>query len=658
MYDSLKKLANRPFNSSSRSYIMSIGQWQSGLSEDVSELPKAIDEEEIATADLPPTALSRRDALVPNERKVIDHNASTSDAAANVRSVCSMDSSIFSPQQAMIRNELRLFQLAISQKDIVRSGKGTHTPSDVNFHIWLLLRPRIPRSASSSVKFGVGEEGGVHYSKSKSPWIFKRLYDWSQRAKAREVIRRVRYALESEDSEYVNEDLLNLTDKNWTCLYGDDWVVLDPSVQKRVQVVWELFHSELVFLHQRLLVARNVFKEPLKKCQVDGDFVAVEPNVLFGNLEELCQISYEFCTEFYKLLLISKEKKCFGSIRILGPLLTSFFKNSSIFQAYHTYCVNYKNALEYLENLRKTDDRFAILEKVCTNDSRCKRLQLDDFLISPLQRITRLPILIKEILKFSVDPHDIDILQMILDSLQESLKTIDDSIKWLHNFERLQELQKQLIWPTLSELDPKAYIPDILKETVARQFCESSIARPNRQLNYEGLLYCIENQKPCEVYLFLFNDMLLVTKIKKNTLRSKKIHPENWAGNTCKFVVQHQPVPLDSCVFCDIGPKDSKDVKHAFALLHVTQFSQLIALYTLYAPTKECKETWIRRFQDSVSTIEPGQRQQRGLSQGLTLAHPSSSRSPTPSELSFKDCKSQPTSSDQLQSSASQEDSS
>uniref|UniRef100_A0A5S6Q6V1 DH domain-containing protein n=1 Tax=Trichuris muris TaxID=70415 RepID=A0A5S6Q6V1_TRIMR len=303
--------------------------------------------------------------------------------------------------------------------------------------------------------------------------------------------------------------------------------------------------------------------QSLKKCQVDGDFVAVEPNVLFGNLEEICQvicsicISYEFCTEFYKLLLISKEKGCFGSIRILSPLLTNFFKNSSILNA---YCANYKNALECLENLRKTDDRFVILEKV-------------------------------EILKFSVDPQDVDTLQPILDSLQESLNSIDDSIKWLHNFERLQELQKQLIWPTLSELYPKAYLPD---ETVARQLCETSIARLNRQLNYEGLLYCIENQKPCEVYLFLFNDMLLVTKIKENTLRSK--------------------------VRNNVG--------------------QLIALYTSYAPTKECKETWIRRFQDSVSTIEQRHRQQRGLSQTLTMGHASASRSPTPSELSFKDCKS------------------
>uniref|UniRef100_A0A5S6Q6B5 DH domain-containing protein n=1 Tax=Trichuris muris TaxID=70415 RepID=A0A5S6Q6B5_TRIMR len=247
-------------------------------------------------------------------------------------------------------------------------------------------------------------------------------------------------------------------------------------------------------------------------------------------------VSYEFCTEFYKLLLISKEKGCFGSIRILNPLLTN-----AIYQEF----VNIKCVLLELQ--------------------KCAA----DFLISPLQRISRRPILISEILKFYVDPQDVDTLQPILDSLQESLKSIDNSIKWLHNFERVQELQEQLIWSTLSEVDLKAHIPD---ETVVRQFCESSIARPNRHLNYEALLHRVENQKPCEVYLFLFKDMLLVTKIKKNTLRSK--------------------------------------------------------------------EMWIRRFQDSVSTIEPRHRQQRGLSQTLTMGHASAGRSPTPSELSFKDCKS------------------
>ncbi|KRY15905.1 Pleckstrin homology domain-containing family G member 7 [Trichinella patagoniensis] len=628
MCASLNELVNKPYESGN-SYMMPIVQWHSGVLDETSDGAHANDEEDIQNVELPPAVLSRRDALVPEDRKVIERSDSASDANCSSCNSISGDNSLFVSQRIMLRNELRLFHLAISQREIIRAG--------------------LQKSSNSSQKFGTGDED---LSKSKSPWIFKRLYDWSQRAKAREIIRRVRQALDCQDSEYVNEKLQSFLNKNWTCLYGDEWIVIEPQLQKRLQAMWELFHSELIFLYQRLLIVRNVFKEPLKKCQVDGDFLAVEPDILFGNLEEICQISYGFCNEFLHLLIKSKEKNCFGSIKIIGTLLTrvrvlllvrivvlwvtffsfllfafQFFKNASIVDAYHTYCVNYKTALEYLENLRKTDDRFAILEKVCTGDLRCKRLQLEDFLISPLQRITRLPILIREVLKFTKDEQEIEILQTILDTIQESLQSIDESIKWLHNFERLQELQRQLIWPTLTEMDSKAYIPEILRETVSRQFCESSIAHPNRQLMHEGLLYCIENQKPSEVYLFLFNDMLL------------KANPENWAGNACKFVVQHQPVPLDSCVFCDIGPKDSKDVKHAFALLHVTRFSQLIALYTLHAPTKECKETWIRKFQDCVSTIELIHR--RSFSQCSISSRAVANRSPTPSDASYKDCLSQ-----------------
>ncbi|KRY83833.1 Pleckstrin homology domain-containing family G member 7 [Trichinella pseudospiralis] len=439
MCASLNELVNKPYESGN-SYMMPIVQWHSGVLDENSDAARANDEEDIQNVELPPAVLSRRDALVPEDRKVIERSDSASDANSSSCNSISGDNSLFVSQRIMLRNELRLFHLAISQREIIRAG--------------------LQKSSNSSQKFGTGDED---LSKSKSPWIFKRLYDWSQRAKAREIIRRVRQALDSQDSEYVNEKLQSFLNKNWTCLYGDEWIVLEPQLQKRLQAMWELFHSELIFLYQRLLIVRNVFKEPLKKCQVDGDFLAVEPDILFGNLEEICQISYGFCNEFLHLLIKSKEKNCFGSIKIIGTLLTRFFKNASIVDAYHTYCVNYKTALEYLENLRKTDDRFAILEKVCTGDLRCKRLQLEDFLISPLQRITRLPILIREVLKFTKDEQEIEILQTILDTIQESLQSIDESIKWLHNFERLQELQRQLIWPTLTEMDSKAYIPEASK---------------------------------------------------------------------------------------------------------------------------------------------------------------------------------------------------
>lgn len=41
------------------------------------------------------------------------------------------------------------------------------------------------------------------------------------------------------------------------------------------------------------------------------------------------------------------------------------------------------------------------------------------------------------------------------------LGSIDDSVQWLHNFERLQQLQNQVVWPSILELEPRTYIPDV-----------------------------------------------------------------------------------------------------------------------------------------------------------------------------------------------------
>lgn len=43
--------------------------------------------------------------------------------------------------------------------------------------------------------------------------------------------------------------------------------------------------------------------EPLKKIQVEGFAMFAEPEVLFGNLDELCCVTYTFCKEFLNLIL-------------------------------------------------------------------------------------------------------------------------------------------------------------------------------------------------------------------------------------------------------------------------------------------------------------------------------------------------------------------
>jgi hypothetical protein len=43
--------------------------------------------------------------------------------------------------------------------------------------------------------------------------------------------------------------------------------------------------------------------EPLKKIQVEGFAMFAEPELLFGNLDELCLVTYAFCKEFINLIL-------------------------------------------------------------------------------------------------------------------------------------------------------------------------------------------------------------------------------------------------------------------------------------------------------------------------------------------------------------------
>ena len=35
-------------------------------------------------------------------------------------------------------------------------------------------------------------------------------------------------------------------------------------------------------------------------------------------------------------------------------------------------------------------------------------------------------------------------------------------MKWLKNYERVQELQQQIIWQPITELDPRAFIPEVV----------------------------------------------------------------------------------------------------------------------------------------------------------------------------------------------------
>jgi len=58
----------------------------------------------------------------------------------------------------------------------------------------------------------------------------------------------------------------------------------------------------------------------------------------------------------------------------------------------------------------------------CSQDERCHRLQLNDLLISPMQHCTKVPLLLNNIHRYTVDPREQQLLSVSLLKLETSLR--------------------------------------------------------------------------------------------------------------------------------------------------------------------------------------------------------------------------------------------
>nr|CAG4644244.1 EOG090X0BWU [Lepidurus arcticus] len=168
------------------------------------------------------------------------------------------------------------------------------------------------------------------------------------------------------------------------------------------------------------MVLKNVYMDPLKKVQVEGYVMFAEPELLFGNLDELCCVTYAFCKEFMTLLMQSMNI-AMPTAEILVKLFQKSAKAHSLSQAYHRYALNYINALNYLETLRRHVE-FCEFEKWCNRDPRCKKLQLTDLLVAPVQHIMKVPLLLKEIESRTENLEDREAVNHILEREEASLR--------------------------------------------------------------------------------------------------------------------------------------------------------------------------------------------------------------------------------------------
>ncbi|XP_022910854.2 rho guanine nucleotide exchange factor 39 [Onthophagus taurus] len=240
----------------------------------------------------------------------------------------------------------------------------------------------------------------------------------------------------------------------------------------------EVLASEKAYIKQLELIF-NFFEKPIRE---KGLLSRTNFELIFGGLNSIYKLNKEL------MQMLELNKLDVGS---------AFLKIAPFFKLYSTYAYEFKDILEVIE--KSEENNYEFYKFIENQESRPEvQSKLSALLITPIQRVPRYCLLLKQILDHSKpNEDDYDDIKQSLKEVEKSAKHIDTLVEQKENSIRLVEIQTALI-------DHK---PIIIK--------------PGRFLIHEGPVLKIVASSVCPIYLILLNDIILFCKTKKKTVKTK-----------------------------------------------------------------------------------------------------------------------------------------
>ncbi|NXP52558.1 ITSN2 protein, partial [Heliornis fulica] len=336
---------------------------------------------------------------------------------------------------------------------------------------------------------------------------------------------------------------------------------MQPMERKRQGYIHELIQTEERYMDDLQLVL-EVFQKPMADsgCLTEG-----EMGLIFVNWKELIMSN----TKLLKALRV--RKKTGGEkmpVQMIGDILAA---ELSHMQAYIRFCSCQLNGASLLQQKTDEDADFKDYLKKLALDPRCKGMPLSSFLLKPMQRITRYPLLIKSILENTPENHpDHSNLRLALERAEELCSQVNEGVREKENSDRLEWIQSHVQCEGLTEQPVFNSLTNCLGP---------------RKLLHSGKLYKAKSSK--ELYGFLFNDFLLLTYMVKQFVSSgsdKLFSPKS----NSQFKMYKMPVFLNE-VLVKL-PTDPSSDEPVFHISHIDR------VYTLKTDNINERTAWVQKI--------------------------------------------------------------
>ncbi|XP_059207320.1 rho guanine nucleotide exchange factor 12-like isoform X2 [Centropristis striata] len=319
--------------------------------------------------------------------------------------------------------------------------------------------------------------------------------------------------IQSEDDQGGEMECIE-NPQNWQSLVSRDVLAtLTPQEIKRQEVINELFYTERAHLRM-LKVLDCVFCQRLNR---DGILPPEDIKHIFINLEEIIQLHVSLTEQ---MIAIRKRSETSVIGQIADDLLSWFSEEEEekIIRAVGTFCSNQPSALEIIKSRQKKDQRFTLFMQEAQSNRLCRRLQLKDIIPVEMQRVTKYPLLLDNIAKYTGDGEEREKVKKAAECCKKILNHVNQAVKEAENKQRLEDYQRRLDLSSLKQSEN----PMILELR--------NLDLTKRKMVHEGpLSWKVNKDKTIELYTILLEDILVLLQ-KQDERLVLKFHGKNPAS--------------------------------------------------------------------------------------------------------------------------------
>ncbi|KAJ1667826.1 hypothetical protein IW140_001377 [Coemansia sp. RSA 1813] len=155
---------------------------------------------------------------------------------------------------------------------------------------------------------------------------------------------------------------------------------------KRQEVIFEIIHTEADYVKDLRIIV-DILLTPMHNLKI---VPANQIDLIFGNVREILELHESINHAF-----MERQRQQYPVLWDISDVLQPFVQH---FRVYAKYICNQDNALNLVDELRRTSNNFAVFWKERQKRPECRNLPIESFLTLPFQRLLKYPLLLRTLL--------------------------------------------------------------------------------------------------------------------------------------------------------------------------------------------------------------------------------------------------------------------